>query len=178
MYGNIGLQRYKEADFSSMTQEKMIVLLYEKVIQDLQEAAASLDNRVEMTHKINHATRIISELRGALDHSIGGEISGNLDAIYEYVFSECLQFLVDQDPRHAHDCIEVLEPLLDAWRQIPAGTGARAAQDGKSPVPRSGGGPDPATISQTTDSPDPDCQGQDGVQDPKPQTPGFLSVSA
>ena len=36
MYSNLGAQRYREADINSMTKEKMIVLLYEKIISDLE----------------------------------------------------------------------------------------------------------------------------------------------
>ncbi len=131
MYNTTGLQRYREADFSSMTQEKMIVMLYEKTVCDLREAAAAAagGGRLEMTRKLNHAMRIITELRAALDHSVGGDIARNLDSIYEFTFHECLQMIGDQETGHARSAIEVLEPLLDAWRRIPAGTGQKAARD-------------------------------------------------
>lgn len=131
MYSNIGVQRYREADINSMTQEKMIILLYERIETDLQGATAALESNdlVEMTRLVNHSQRIVCELRGALDHEIGGDISRNLESLYDYMFHEHLDVIIDRDPVHLDNCLRVLQPLLDSWRRIPAGTGAQAARD-------------------------------------------------
>ena len=147
MYSNLGVQRYRETDITSMSSEKMIVLLYERVDRDLRSAKKAIEenNRIEMTKQINHSQRIISELRGALDHTIGGEISQNLDALYTYMFHEHLEVLLDRDSRHIDNCLNVLRPLLDAWRQIPTGTGERAAIDQARGLNGGPGGANPAT---------------------------------
>lgn len=131
MYNNIGLQRYKEADVNSMTKEKMIILLYEKMESDLTIARGALAKQdiVLFAQRVNHSQRIVCELRGALDHEIGGEISRNLEALYDYLFHEHLQAIIERDDSHIENCLKVLEPLLDAWRKIPTGTAQRAAQD-------------------------------------------------
>lgn len=131
MYSNLGVQRYRETDISSMSSEKMIVLLYERVVTDLNAAKRAIaeGNRLEMTKQVNHSQRIISELRNALDHSIGGEISQNLDALYNFMFHQHLDLLLDRDPIHIDNCLNVIAPLLEAWRQIPTGTGQKAVQD-------------------------------------------------
>jgi flagellar secretion chaperone FliS len=128
MYSNIGAQRYHETNINSITREKMIVLLYEKIISDLNQAAEAINknDRVEMTRKVNHAQRIVSELRGALDHSIGGDIAQNLDSLYGFLFNEQLQLIIDQDVVHVFNCINVLNPLLEAWKEIPPGTADKA----------------------------------------------------
>ena len=115
MYHNMGIQRYREADANSMTKEKMILLLYEKVVSDLESAKIAIagNDFVEMTRLVNHSQRIICELRGALDHSIGGEISRNLEALYDYMFQEHLQVILHQDPIHLDHCLRVLQPLLE-----------------------------------------------------------------
>ena len=120
MYTAQGVQAYRQTDISSMTREKLIVLLYEKIVSDLHEVQAAIgqNDRIAMTQRANHSQRIISELRNALDHSIGGDISRNLEALYDYLFHQHLELLVDQDPSHVRNCLRVLEPLLDAWRQV------------------------------------------------------------
>jgi flagellar protein FliS len=117
------IQRYIEADIKSISPEKMLVLLYEKMANDLLEARLAIDanNRVRMADRITHSQQIITELRNALDHEIGGEISRNLEALYDFMFVEHLETLVDQDPAHIDNCLAVLSPLLAAWRQIPPG---------------------------------------------------------
>ncbi len=131
MYNSRGLQQYRETDMSSMPREKILVLLYERLIADLQNSITDIErsDKLAMTKNLNHATRIISELRVSLDHDIGGEIATNLDSLYQYTFSQCLEQLLDKDPGHARNSISVLMPLLEAWRKIPIGTGDKAEQE-------------------------------------------------
>ena len=81
-----------------------------------------------MADRISHSQRIIAELHTALDHAVGGEISRNLESLYDFLFVEHLAILVDQDPRHIDNCLTVLTPLLAAWRDIPPGTAEEAAR--------------------------------------------------
>ena len=179
MYGNSGVQTYRRTDINTMTKEKMIVLLYEKIIADLEEAgrAIAAGNRLNMTQRVNHSQRIVAELRNALDHKIGGDIAAQLDSIYDYMFHEHLELLVDQDPRHVRNCIDVLAPLLESWRQIPGGTGDRAARD-------LAAGPPPGTPENSTDGPNPASSGREEAsrQESAPvqeaETSGLFSVSA
>lgn len=124
MSGSREVQRYLETDIQSISAEKLLVLLYEKMADDLLEArrAIASENRIRMADRITHSQQIIAELRDALDHAVGGEISRNLESLYDYLFLEHLEVLVDQDPRHIDNCLAVITPLLSAWRQIPAGT--------------------------------------------------------
>ena len=129
------IQRYIEADIKSISPEKMLVLLYEKMANDLLEArlAIAAGDRIRMADRITHSQQIVTELRNALDHSIGGDISRNLEALYDYLFVEHLAVLVDQDPRHIDNCLTVLTPLLAAWRKIPPGTADKAARNPSTP---------------------------------------------
>lgn len=133
------IRAYRETDVQSMGKEKLIVLLYQKILEHLDVAArAANQDRVEMSRRLGLAQRIITELRAALDHSIGGEIADNLSAIYSYSFQEILAMQVDQDPSHAENCRRTLEPLLEAWQQIPPGSADRelgvASQQGTDPA--------------------------------------------
>ncbi|MBP6769702.1 MAG: flagellar protein FliS [Reyranella sp.] len=158
-----------------MTRERMVVLLYEKTIADLEEAVRCLEtgDRCGFTRKVNHSQRIVAELRGALDHATGGDIARNLEAIYDFLFREHLSLLVDRDTRRARSCIDVLTPLLEAWRQIPNGTAEAAARDrargpaGADPAPVRSGGEAPATAAPRPATPE-----TPGVR------PNLLSVSA
>jgi len=133
----------------------MIVLLYEKMQSDLMAARKAIHegNRIEMTKQINHSQRIVSELRGALDHTIGGEVSQNLENLYDFMFHQHLEVLVTQNEDHIANCLRVLEPLLDAWRQIPFGTAENAAREKANPS----NGPDHASekVTQGESVPDP-----------------------
>ena len=145
----MGIQRYIEADIKSISREKLLVLLYEKMANDLLEARLAIagGDRIRMADRITHSQQIITELHNALDHAIGGEISRNLESLYDFLFVEHLAILVDQDPRHIDNCLTVLSPLLAAWRQIPPGTADKAA---RKPSTRDS---DPDSVSGTDEDP-------------------------
>jgi flagellar protein FliS len=126
----MGIQSYREADIHSLAPEKLLVLLYEKMVHDLLEArqAMAAGDRVTLNDRLNHSQQIIAELHSALDHSVGGEIPANLENLYEYLFAEHLAARVDQDPRHVDNCLAVIKPLLEAWRQVPPGSAREAAR--------------------------------------------------
>ena len=48
MYSNIGLRRYRETDISTMSREKIVVLLYEKMVSDLTEALVEKNDDLVM----------------------------------------------------------------------------------------------------------------------------------
>ena len=131
----MGVQRYIEADIKSISREKLLVLMYEKMANDLLEARLAIAgrDRIRMADRITHSQQIVTELHNALDHAIGGEISRNLEALYDYLFVEHLAVLVDQDPRHIDNCLTVLTPLLAAWRKIPPGTADKASRNPSTP---------------------------------------------
>lgn len=172
MYNPRGLNQYKQDDITTMPPEKIVVALYERLIEDLQDATAAAEqgDRLAMTKALNHANLIVSELRLALDHDIGGEIAANLDSLYNFVFSEILEQLVDREPRHARNAIDVLAPLLDSWRQIPVGTAERAAREQASGMDPASSGIEEATAPPASGPPA-------GVPGTETMT-GTLSVSA
>ncbi len=69
---------------------------------------AAATDRLEMSRRLGLAQRIVTELRGALDHAVGGEIAANLASLYDYVFHEILQMQLNQEPDHAENCQRVL----------------------------------------------------------------------
>ncbi len=176
MYGNQGAQRYRETDLGTMTRERMVVLLYEKMVSDLEDAIIALEkaDRATFTRKVNHSQRIVAELRNSLDHATGGEIARNLDSIYEFVFREHLSLLLDRNPARARACIDVLAPLLAAWRQIPNGTAENALRERARTAT---GGSDPASVRGTAEAA-PAAPTAAGAPDPGSARPSLLSVSA
>jgi len=144
------IRAYQETDLQTMSKEKLIVLLYRKMLEHLDVAAkVAASDRVEMSRRLSLTQRIVSELRGALDHDLGGDIAANLDSIYDFVFIEILSMQVDRNPAHSANCQQALQPLLNAWSEIPSGTGDRelcgAPQAGTNPASPKPMGPTPET---------------------------------
>jgi flagellar protein FliS len=173
------IRRYQESDVGSMSREKMVALLYEKMIGCFQRAEEALarNDRVAMADRVNLAQRIVTELRNALDFDIGGEIATNLEAIYDFVFHENLQVLVDRNPSHLRNCTRVLSPLLESWRQIPPGSVERAERERQEAT---GGGPDTASDSSRGADPPSVEEGRapDTLVDRGSNSKSLLSISA
>ncbi len=122
---------YQETSVTTIGPEKLVVMLYEGLLRNLQQARAALVSRdlPAKGRSLGNAQAIVCELRNALDHAVGGALAANLEALYTYVFVECLEAVVDGDPRHMDNCVRVVAPLADAWARIPAGTAARAREE-------------------------------------------------
>lgn len=129
-YGQ-NLQAYRETDLQTMSKEKLIVLLYRKMIEHLEVAIrVARSDRPEMARRLGLTQRIVVELRASLDHAVGGEVAENLDRLYEFLFDRILKMQVERDPAHAQDCLRVLRPLHEAWSQIPPGAADAARRGG------------------------------------------------
>ena len=74
------------------------------------------------------AQEIVAMLRGALDHTAGGELAERLDALYGFLLAQLMRANIEKDARRLERLPAVIEPLRSAF--------ARAAQ---SELARGGG---------------------------------------
>lgn len=148
-----GIRCYQETAVQTIGPEKLIVLLYEGLVRYLNQARAAITvkDMAGKARQINNAQAVVLELRNALDHEVGGTLAGNLEALYNYIFTENMNALIDNDPRHIDNNLRVLQPLLDAWTRIPAGTAERARRERaeSNPALSPPAGPNPATAAPT-----------------------------
>lgn len=156
-----GIRCYQRTAVSTISPEKLVVMLYEGLIRYLQQARIAIEagRHADKARHLNNAQAVVIELRNSLDHEIGGTIAANLESLYNYIFQECMNALIASDVRPVDNCLRVLAPLLNAWQRIPPGTGERARREREansaltetaartpSRTPASvPGGPDPAT---------------------------------
>jgi flagellar secretion chaperone FliS len=134
------IQRLRAAA-EAMTPERLVVLLYERLLRDVDEAAAALTegDRYVGHRALLHAQEIIAELDAALDPGIWNG-AAQLSDVYRFVTGRLVMANVGQDPAPLQDCRAVLEPLLGAWTEAwrqgsdGAGAGARPATASTRPV--------------------------------------------
>lgn len=60
---------------------------------------------------------IIIELNNSLDHEIGGEISQELSALYDYVLFASTQANIKIDKEPLEGCLKVLNILYEGWSE-------------------------------------------------------------
>jgi flagellar protein FliS len=98
----------------------LVVLCYEKVIQNLIQAKAhyqegAFERKSILLYK---AMGIINELQCALDFDKGGQIATNLDAVYSYVTTRLLKGDAQVDLSAFDETINILSELKEAWERI------------------------------------------------------------
>jgi len=64
---------------------------------------------------------VVAELRHALDHEAGGEISKNLEALYDFVSEQLLEASLQGSATPLEHAERILRELHGAWAEIRSG---------------------------------------------------------
>lgn len=124
-YANVGL----ESDVLGASPHKLIVMLYEGAELAVRMAIKHMNEGdiVKKSAAITKASDIILEgLRAALDTRQGGDISAQLDALYDYMGKRLLLGHLKNDTAPLEEVLGLLHELHDAWLQIGASARAHA----------------------------------------------------
>lgn len=113
-------QAYGGAQVSTAPQKKLILMLYDGVIQNLNMAVAALEDRnLQTAHqKILKGQLIIEELMVTLNFDEGGDIAKDLYKLYEYFHWSLVQANIKKDPVQLIEIRQYLEELRGSWQQI------------------------------------------------------------
>ncbi|MGB0733363.1 MAG: flagellar export chaperone FliS [Pontibacterium sp.] len=120
-----GLNQYKsvdvEASVHTASPHQLIVMLYEGALKALAMAKGGLERGdIELrTKQINKATDILIGLRGMLDHEQGGEIAGNLDALYDYMVRTLMTANREADSKKVQEVMNLILEVKAGWAGIP-----------------------------------------------------------
>ena len=104
---------------TSTNKIQMLLDLYEGAIQFIDFAERVMKNRniAKRGEYISRAIAILTELDNALDRTTGGPIVHNLSGLYGYMIQRLTAANSDKDPAALGEVKNLLEGLLDAWRQ-------------------------------------------------------------
>lgn len=114
---------YQQIDIETASPVQLIVKLYEGAIRFIRTGAEhQSEGRVkERCVSLGRALDIVAELRRSLDMERGGEISYNLDRLYEFASERILEANSGGREEALDEAIRALDPVLDAWRRIASG---------------------------------------------------------
>ena len=120
--------RYLGESVATASPQQVLVMLYDRLALDLERAQLALRDgrRDDATTQLRHAQDIVFELLGSLrvDAWEGGP---RLAALYNWLVAELSQAMVKHDAGRVTSCLQVVEPLRDAWRQAAASLTASTA---------------------------------------------------
>lgn len=111
---------YRQADARGATSLRLVVLLYEQIIQDLRQATLAIEqNNVETrTKRINHALDVICLLQATLNLERGGQVAQNLIRFYDAVRANLCEAQFQASKEILARQITDLLTVREAWEQV------------------------------------------------------------
>lgn len=114
---------YKQTQVNTSNPLSILIMLYEKAIQDLKVAKELIkdenwQNAAKANEKIFHAQEIITELMSTLNFEQGGNISTNLLSIYLFLNKELENVLLKKEIHKIDNVIKQLQILSFAWKKL------------------------------------------------------------
>jgi flagellar protein FliS len=113
---------YKETQIKTANQGRLIVMLYEGAIKNINKALEFLGDEHrrydETGTSISKAQDIIAELMVSLDFEKGGDIAKNLFSLYIFMNQQLMQANLKKDEKTLIDVKEMLSELRDVWIEI------------------------------------------------------------
>ena len=105
-----------ETSVQSLSSGQLIVLIYERIFDNLRLGKHALENGEHGIDAFTKAHDLIQQgLLACIDFKAGGDIALNLSAIYEWSLREIINARVTNSPQKVQEIIEILMPLYEAW---------------------------------------------------------------
>ncbi|MCB1762225.1 MAG: flagellar export chaperone FliS [Gammaproteobacteria bacterium] len=103
------------------TPHRLIQMLMEGALDKIATAKGHILHRdmAEKGRHISWAISIVGGLQNSLDMEAGGEISANLDTLYDYMIRRLVEAGVQNDPAILDEVSSLLLEVKSAWDVIP-----------------------------------------------------------
>ncbi|UER67713.1 flagellar export chaperone FliS [Borrelia sp. BU AG58] len=113
---------YKKTQINTSSPLLLLVMLYERAIQDLEIAEEFYQKEdpksiVQADKKVYHAQDIITELMSTLNFEDGGDISRQLFSIYSFLNKELDRVILEKNRESIQEVIRHLKNLHAAWKE-------------------------------------------------------------
>ena len=134
-YQQSSVQAYRQTSVKTATQGRVIVMLYEEALRQIDIALDGIRSETRQLDRINNAIikaqSIVTELMVSLDMESGGEIASNLFRLYMYFNDRLMDGNVKKEEEPLKEVKNLMADLRDAWKQIEnTAAGARPSGGG------------------------------------------------
>lgn len=102
---------------------RLVVMLMDGALERIATARGLMSHSsggAERAQLLHRAVAIIDELRNSLNFKAGGEVAGNLDALYEYMCTRLMQAGAANKPEWLDEVSRLLNEVRSAWLSLPA----------------------------------------------------------
>lgn len=121
-YQQSSVQAYRQTSVKTATQGRVIVMLYEEAIKQIDLALDGIRAQDRQLDRINNAIikaqSIVTELMVSLDMEQGGEIAQNLFRLYMFFNDRLMEGNVKKEEAPLTEVKKLMSELRDAWKQI------------------------------------------------------------
>jgi flagellar secretion chaperone FliS len=109
--------QYQQNQIMSASSEQILLMLYDGAIRFTRRAISGLEenNLTDFRQGIAKSMAIITEFSNSLDHTIGGDIADNLDALYDFMVRELTQANLHKDADKLRVVEKILMDLRATW---------------------------------------------------------------
>jgi|SaaInlStandDraft_3_1057020.scaffolds.fasta_scaffold167643_1 flagellar secretion chaperone FliS len=116
-------KHYKRKQIESSSPGKLIVMLYEKAIEHLDNAEEAINgknlDRIESFHNsVITCQNIITELTVSLDIENGGDVANNLFRLYDFMNYRLVDSNIRKDTKALDEVRGLLKTLKSGWEQV------------------------------------------------------------
>lgn len=124
------LKEYEQVGARSQVEgappERLVQLMLEGALDRVSLARGDMRNGqvAAKGERIGKAISLVEGLRASLDHDRGGELAGNLDALYEYISRRLLEANLRNDVTILDEVSRLLREIKQAWDRIVGGAEA------------------------------------------------------
>ncbi len=122
MYQNS--QRYRQNDIVTANQGRLIVMLYDGLIKQIDLGTAELRSespRLDFAHNaLIKAQEILNELQTSLDLEQGGQIAQCLLGLYRFFTQILVQANINKNPEKLPGIRQQIADLREAWVEVQA----------------------------------------------------------
>ena len=111
---------YRENDVRGASPVRLVVMLYDQIVQDLTQAEQALEqNEIERRTKlINHAILVIGHLQSPLDFDKGGKVAQNLENFYNVLRGNLVQIQFHPSKLGIDRLITDVLTIREAWTEV------------------------------------------------------------
>ncbi len=115
-----GYNEYKVNEISTVSQVKLIVMLFDGAVRFLGIAMENMTPRKYdvVNQNIIKAQDIVTELLLSLNMEEGKEVANNLMSIYIYLKKRLLEANMKKDKKILEECTKILKELKSSWEEM------------------------------------------------------------
>lgn len=123
---NTAAQTYRKLDITSMVESAdphaLVQMLFDGALARLNRAKLCCERQdfEGRNEALGSAIAILDGLSGSLDHDKGGELSANLEALYDYMQRRLHRANVDNDDTAILEVTDLIRTVAEAWTAIEA----------------------------------------------------------